>query len=66
MIVQSVEPELAGALTEAKWLGPFSVDVRYPGDISDTFPGDEGRALHLARQVMDAVMASLRTCLSPK
>jgi len=66
VIVQSVEPELAGALTEAKWLGPFSVDVRYPGDISDTFPGDEGRALHLARQVMDAVMASLRTCLSPK
>jgi hypothetical protein len=29
-------------LSGAKWLGPFGVDIRYPGDAAEMLPGDEG------------------------
>ena len=47
--------EAADALSEVKWLAPFAVDIRYPGDAAEMLPGDEDRALdlaHLARRVV--------------
>jgi hypothetical protein len=45
----------ADALADVRWLGPFAVDIRYPGDAAEMMPGDESRALdlaYLARQVV--------------
>ena len=59
LLLQPVEPALADALEEANWLSPFGVDIRYPADFPETLPGDEARALELARRVKNAVMAAL-------
>lgn len=58
-LLAGVEPQLAASLTAIKWLEPFGVDVRYPGDRPDTLPGDERRARELARMVRDAVLTVL-------
>jgi len=44
---------------DAKWLTPFGVDIRYPGDLPETLPGDEQRALQIAERVQDVVMGVL-------
>ena len=56
--------ELANALGDTKWLEPFGVEVRYPGDLPETLPGDEDRALQLAQMARNAVMAVLGPYLS--
>ena len=48
-LVSRANPEAADALSGAKWLGPFGVDVRYPGDAAEMLPGDEVRAIEIAR-----------------
>ena len=48
-LVSCANPEAADALSGAKWLGPFGVDVRYPGDAAEMLPGDEVRAIKIAR-----------------
>ena len=48
-LVSSANPEAADALGCAKWLGPFAVDIRYPGDAAEMLPGDEVRAVEIAR-----------------
>ena len=48
-LVSGANPEEADALSGAKWLGPFGVDVRYPGDAAEMLPGDEVRAVEIAR-----------------
>jgi HEPN domain-containing protein len=58
-LLAGAEPQLAAGLTDIKWLEPFGVDVRYPGDRPDTLPGDEQRARELAQMVRDAVLAVL-------
>lgn len=63
-MLRTVEPETADALLEAKWLTPFGVDIRYPGDFPETLPGDENRAIKLAQHVKEAVMAVLGPYLS--
>jgi HEPN domain-containing protein len=47
-VLRGVEPSIAEGITDAKWLTPFGVDIRYPGDFPETLPGDETRALGLA------------------
>ena len=42
-------PAAAKALGCTKWLAPFAVDIRYPGDAAEMVPGDEVRAIELAR-----------------
>jgi hypothetical protein len=37
----------------------FGVDIRYPADFPETLPGDEARALELARRVKNAATAVL-------
>lgn len=63
-LLQPVEPEIADALVEARWLTPFGVDIRYPGDFPETLPGDESRAVELVQRVKDAVMTVLQPYLS--
>jgi HEPN domain-containing protein len=58
-LARPAQPELVDTLFEAKWLTPFGVDIRYPGDFPETLPGDAARALELARRVRDAVMRVL-------
>ncbi len=58
-LLAGVEPQLVASLTDIKWLEPFGVDVRYPGDRPDTLPGDEWRAHELAQMVRDEVLAVL-------
>jgi HEPN domain-containing protein len=48
-LVSRANSEAADALSGAKWLGPFGVDVRYPGDAAEMLPGDEVRAIEIAR-----------------
>jgi HEPN domain-containing protein len=48
-LVSRANPEAAEALSGAKWLGPFGVDIRYPGDAAEILPGDEVRAIEIAR-----------------
>ena len=59
LLLRPVDPALADALEDANWLSPFGVDIRYPADFPETLPGDEARALELARRVKNAVMAAL-------
>lgn len=47
-ILRGVEPSIADGLVNAKWLTPFRVNIRYPGDFPEARPGDEARALGLA------------------
>jgi len=63
-ILQLVEPGVAETLIDAKWLTPFGVEIRYPGDFLETLPGDEGRAVEVAGRVREAVMAVLKPYLS--
>jgi HEPN domain-containing protein len=59
ILLHAVDPIMSQALDEANWLSPFGAEIRYPGDLPDTAPGDEVRAHRLAQKVRDAVMAAL-------
>jgi len=63
-ILRVVEPSIADGLANAKWLTPFGVDIRYPGDFPEALPGDETRALGLARGAREAAMALLSPFLA--
>ena len=58
-LVSSANPEAADALGCAKWLGPFAVDIRYPGDAAEMLPGDEVRAIEIARCAKAVVLRVL-------
>jgi hypothetical protein len=46
-------------LSGTKWLGPFGVDIRYPGDAAEMLPGDEVRAIGIARLAKEVVLRIL-------
>src|ERR1035437_4310369 len=48
---------VADSLSGAKWLTPFGVEIRYPGDTAEMLPGDEDRAIEIASQVKQVVLA---------
>ena len=58
-MVRGVEPSVAEELIETKWLTPFGVDIRYPGDFPGTLPGDEDRALSMAQSARQVVLSVL-------
>jgi HEPN domain-containing protein len=58
-LVSSANPEAADALGCTKWLGPFAVDMRYPGDAAEMLPGDEVRAVEIARFAKAVVLRAL-------
>ena len=63
-LLRRVRPEIADSLQEARWLTPFGVEVRYPGDFPDMLPGEERKAFELARHVKETVMAELEAYLA--
>jgi HEPN domain-containing protein len=58
-LLEASDREVAEALPDARWLDPFGVDIRYPGDRPETRPGDEQRALQLAEKTQAAVTKAL-------
>jgi HEPN domain-containing protein len=48
-----------GSLVNAKWLTPFGVEVRYPGDSAELLPGDEMKAIEIATGVRRVVLGIL-------
>jgi HEPN domain-containing protein len=64
ILLGPVEPLIAEELDDANWLSPYGAEIRYPGDRSETVPGDQVRALQLAQKVRDTVMATLAPYLS--
>ena len=48
ILVSGANREGAEALNGARWLGPFGVDIRYPGDGAEMLPGDEVKAIEIA------------------
>ena len=64
ILLGPVEPGIAEELDDANWLSPYGAEIRYPGDRSQTIPGDQVRAQQLAQKVRHAVMATLGPYLS--
>lgn len=62
-LVAACEPAIAEDLHEATLLTPFGVEIRYPGDTPELMPGEETRAVEIARRVRDAVKALLKAYL---
>ena len=59
MLVSRANREAADALNSAKWLGPFGVDIRYPGDAAEMLPGDEVKAIEIASSAKEVVLRIL-------
>jgi HEPN domain-containing protein len=59
VLLSRANPEAAAALSGTKWLGPFGVDIRYPGDAAEMLPGDEVRAIGIARLAKEVVVRIL-------
>ena len=55
-LVGRVNREAAEALKGASWLGPFGVDIRYPGDAAEMLPGDEVKAMEIVRCTKEMVL----------
>ena len=58
-LVSGANREAADALNGAKWLGPFGVDIRYPGEAAEMLPGDEATAIEIARSAKAVVLRIL-------
>ena len=58
-LLSRANPEAADALSGTKWLGPFGVDIRYPGDAAEMLPGDEVKAIGIARLAKEVVLRIL-------
>ena len=58
-LLSRVDREASDFLESARWLTPFGVTVRYPGDLAEMLPGDEVKALETARMVREAVSGIL-------
>lgn len=63
-LVATTDLSLAETLREADTLTPFGVEVRYPNEAPELLPGGERKALDVARQARDAVLASLKLYLA--
>ena len=59
ILVSGANREAAEALNGARWLGPFGVDIRYPGDAAEMLPGDEVKAIEIVRLAKQVVLRVL-------
>ncbi len=57
-LLSASDHDVSEALPDAKWLDPFGVNIRYPGDRPE-IPGDERRALQLAERARAVVTKAL-------
>src|ERR1039458_9426598 len=60
-LVATANSPVATSLTQAKWLTPFGVEIRYPSDSAEMLPGDEQKALEISHQVKQLVLSILTT-----
>jgi HEPN domain-containing protein len=58
-LLQLIGGPVADSLSGAKWLTPFGVEIRYPGDTAEMLSGEEGKAIEIATQVKQVVLAVL-------
>ena len=58
-LLQLAGDPVADSLSGARWLTPFGVEIRYPGDTAEMLPGEEDRAIEIASQVKQVVLAIL-------
>ena len=58
-LLHLVGDPVADALAGAKWLTPFGVEIRYPSDTAEMLPGDQVKAIEIASQVKQVVLAVL-------
>ena len=58
-LLQLAGDPLANVLRGAAWLTPFGVAARYPGDAGEMLPGEEKKAIEIARQVKQVALATL-------
>ncbi len=58
-LLGSPSSSVADSLSSARWLTPFGVEIRYPGDTAEMLPGDEAKAIEIANRVKQAVLAIL-------
>jgi HEPN domain-containing protein len=56
MLVDTINHEAAEAMIDAEWLTPFGVETRYAGDAAEMLPGDEVKAIAMARSVKELVL----------
>jgi HEPN domain-containing protein len=59
ILVRGVNRDVAETLKGAGWLGPFGVEIRYPGDAAEMLPGDELKAIEIARAAKEVVLRIL-------
>jgi len=62
-LLRHVEPATARAIYDSRWLTPFGAAIRYPGDCPELRPGDEEKAIELARSVRNVVLNVLKPYL---
>jgi HEPN domain-containing protein len=60
-LVGAVDTRAAAAMRDARWLTPFGVEVRWPGDATEMLPGDEVRAIEIAAKVERTALEILST-----
>jgi HEPN domain-containing protein len=60
-LVANVDPELAKSLAEADALTPYGVEFRYPGDLASLSRDEGERAVRLAEEARDLILASLKS-----
>ena len=58
-LIASTDSSLAASLTDVEALNPYGVDIRYPGDISETTWKDAEEAIRLADRVKEAISLAL-------
>ena len=58
-LIGGANPEVAGTLAGSRWLTPFGVEIRYPGDAAEMRPGEEVKAIELARLARTDVLRVL-------
>jgi HEPN domain-containing protein len=60
-LLQLAGDPVADSLSGARWLTPFGVEIRYPGDTAEMLPGDESKTIEIASQGKQVVLAILAT-----
>jgi len=58
-LVSRMDGGAAKAMRDARWLTPFGVEIRYPGDTAEMLPGDELKAIEIAGVVERTVLSIL-------
>ncbi len=58
-LIRRVDAGAAEGMLDARWLTPFGVEIRYPGDAAEMLPGDEVKAIEIATKVERAVLEIL-------